>query len=121
MVGSKAINIGLGKRFAAFAEMAGLPSTYKEKAAIANLDESKVPLLQYAFDVYLTDQLGMNEERNKDVMHRIWKVLQKPNRIQRVKRGGQAWTGPAQGGRRMKNPFFRWLHAEQKCSVGYQI
>lgn len=29
LVGSKAINIGLGKLFAAFAQMAGLPYTYK--------------------------------------------------------------------------------------------
>jgi hypothetical protein len=29
MVGSKTINIGLGKLFAAFAQMAGLPNTYK--------------------------------------------------------------------------------------------
>lgn len=29
LVGSKTINIGLGKLFAAFAEMVGLPNTYK--------------------------------------------------------------------------------------------
>ena len=29
MVGSKAINIGLGKLFTAFAEMAGVPNTYR--------------------------------------------------------------------------------------------
>jgi hypothetical protein len=29
LVGSKNINIGLGKLFAAFAQMAGLPNTYK--------------------------------------------------------------------------------------------
>ncbi len=29
LVGSKTINIGLGKLFAAFAQMAGLPYTYK--------------------------------------------------------------------------------------------
>jgi hypothetical protein len=47
----------------------------KEKAAIANLDEDKVPLLQYAFDVYLKHGLGMDDETSKDVMHRIWEVL----------------------------------------------
>ena len=30
----------------------------KEKAAIANLDEDKVPYLQYAFDVCVRSQLG---------------------------------------------------------------
>jgi hypothetical protein len=35
----------------------------KEKAAIANLDEDKVPLLQYAFDVYLKHGLGMDDAR----------------------------------------------------------
>jgi hypothetical protein len=47
----------------------------KEKAAIANIDEDKVPLLQYAFDVYLNNGLGMDDETSKDVMHRIWEVL----------------------------------------------
>ena len=31
----------------------------KEKAAIANLDKDKVPLLQYAFAVFLSDKLGV--------------------------------------------------------------
>ena len=57
----------------------------KEKAAIANLDKDNVPLLQYAFDVYLKDGLGMDDEMSKDVMHRIWKVLQGTYRVRIVK------------------------------------
>jgi hypothetical protein len=55
----------------------------KEKAAIANLDEDKVPYLQYAFDVYLK-QLGKDDEMSKDVMHRIWEVLQETHRVRCV-------------------------------------
>ena len=57
----------------------------KEKAAIANLDEGKVPLLQYAFDVYLSDNLGMDDKKGKDVIHRIWGVLQETHRVRCVK------------------------------------
>jgi hypothetical protein len=57
----------------------------KEKAAIANLDEDKVPLLQYAFDVYLKDGLGMDDKETKDFMHRIWEVLQETHRVRCVK------------------------------------
>jgi hypothetical protein len=53
----------------------------KEKAAIANMDEDKVPLLQYAFDVYLSDKLGMDDEMSKDIMQWIWEVLQETHRI----------------------------------------
>jgi len=44
----------------------------KEKAIIGNLDEDKVPCLQYAFDVCIRGQLGKDDEMGKDVMHRIW-------------------------------------------------
>ena len=57
----------------------------KEKAAIANLDEDKVPMLQYAFDVYTKDHFGFTDEMSKDFMHRIWKVLQETHRIRNVK------------------------------------
>ena len=57
----------------------------KEKAAIANLDEDKVALLQYAFDVYTKDHFGSDDEFAKDVMHRIWKVLQETHRVRCVK------------------------------------
>ena len=57
----------------------------KEKAAIANLDEDKVPYLQYAFDVCVSGQLGKDDEMSKDVMHRIWEVLQGTHRVRCVK------------------------------------
>ena len=57
----------------------------KEKAIIANLDEDKVPLLQYAFDVCIRGQLGEDDEMGKDVMHRMWKVLKETHRVRCVK------------------------------------
>ena len=57
----------------------------KEKAIIANLDEDKVPCLQYAFDVCIRGQLGKDDEMGKDVMHRIWEVLQETHRVRCVK------------------------------------
>ena len=57
----------------------------KEKAAIANLDEDKVPYLQYAFDVCIRSQLGQDDEMSKDVMHRIWEVLRETHRVRCVK------------------------------------
>jgi len=57
----------------------------KEKAAIANLDEDKVPYLQYAFDVCVRRQLGKDDEICKDAIHRVWRVLQETHRLRRVK------------------------------------
>jgi hypothetical protein len=57
----------------------------KEKAIIANLDEDKGPYLQYAFDVCIKSQLGKDDEMSKDVMHRIWEVLQDTYRVRCVK------------------------------------
>jgi len=57
----------------------------KEKAAIANLDADEVPYLQYAFDICIRSQLGKDDEISKDVMHRIWEVLQKTHRVRCVK------------------------------------
>jgi hypothetical protein len=59
----------------------------KEKVAIANLDESDIPIpyLQYAFDVCVSGQLGKDDEMGKDVMHRIWEVLQETHRVRCVK------------------------------------
>ena len=57
----------------------------KEKAIIANLDEDKVPYLQYAFDVCIKNQLGQDDEMGKDVMHRIWEVLKETHRIRGLK------------------------------------
>jgi len=57
----------------------------KEKAALANLDEDKVPYLQYAFDACLKEQLRKDDKMGKDVMHRIWEVLQETHRVMCVK------------------------------------
>jgi hypothetical protein len=56
----------------------------KEKAAIANLKEDKVPYLQYAFDTCIRSQLGKDDEMGKDFMHRIWEVLQETHRVRSV-------------------------------------
>ena len=53
----------------------------KEKAAIAQLDEEDVPYLQYAFSTLV----GEDDELGKDVMHRIWTVLQETHRIRSIK------------------------------------
>ena len=57
----------------------------KEKAAIANLDEGDIKYLQYAFDVCVRGQLGKDDEMSKDVMHRIWEILQETHRVRCVK------------------------------------
>ena len=57
----------------------------KEKAAIANLDEEDVKYLQYAFDVCVIGKLGDDPDEAKDVMHRIWEVLQKIHKVRSVK------------------------------------
>jgi len=53
----------------------------RDKAAIAQLDEGDVPYLQYAFDKIV----GENDELGRNVMHLIWKVLQKTHRVRVVK------------------------------------
>ncbi|MEE4603089.1 MAG: hypothetical protein V2J65_17530 [Desulfobacteraceae bacterium] len=57
----------------------------KEKAIIANLNEDKVPYLQYAFDLCIRGQLGEDDKMGKDVMHRIWEVLQETHRVRCLK------------------------------------
>ena len=57
----------------------------KEKAAIANLNEDKVPYLQYAFDTCIRSQLGKDDEMSKDVMQRIWEVLQETHRVRCIR------------------------------------
>jgi hypothetical protein len=57
----------------------------RDKAAIANLDEQDVKYLQYAFDVCVTGKLGEDHEEGKEVMYRIWEVLQETHRVRSVK------------------------------------
>jgi hypothetical protein len=57
----------------------------KEKAAFANLDENDIPYLQYAFDVCVRSQLGIDDAIGKDIMRHIWEVLQETHRVRCVK------------------------------------
>jgi hypothetical protein len=57
----------------------------KEKADIASLDEKDILHFHDLFDACFMDQLGQNDEVGKDVMHRIWEVLQGTHRIRCVK------------------------------------
>jgi len=57
----------------------------KEKAAIANLNEDKFPYLQYAFDTCIRSQLSKDDDMSKDVMQRMWEVLQETHRVRCVK------------------------------------
>jgi hypothetical protein len=41
--------------------------------------------LQYAFDAFVHGQLGKDDETSKDIMHRLWEVLQKIHRVRCVK------------------------------------
>ncbi len=53
----------------------------REKVVIAQLDEYDLPYLQYTFDVCV----GMDYEKGKDVVYRMWKMLQATHRIRCVK------------------------------------
>ena len=57
----------------------------RDKASIANLDEGDIEYLKYAFDLSATGKIGKDHDVGKDVMHRIWKVLQETHRVRRVK------------------------------------
>jgi hypothetical protein len=60
----------------------------KEKALIANMDEKILPYLQYAFDVYLSQDVGDNPETGQEIMRRIWQTLQETHRIRLVGKDG---------------------------------
>jgi predicted transcriptional regulator YdeE len=60
----------------------------KEKALIANMDEKSLPYLQYAFDVYLSQDVGDNPETGQEIMRRIWQTLQQTHRIRLVGKDG---------------------------------
>lgn len=57
----------------------------KEKATIANLDETDMLHFHDRFDASISGQLGLDDEMGKAVMHRIWTVLQDTHRIRSVK------------------------------------
>jgi hypothetical protein len=57
----------------------------KEKSLIANMDEKSLPYLQYAFDVYISQNIGDNPETGREIMKRIWQTLQATHRIRLVR------------------------------------
>ena len=57
----------------------------KEKAEIANLEEKDILHFHDIFDTYISDQLGQGDKMGKDVMNRIWEVLQETHRVRCVK------------------------------------
>lgn len=57
----------------------------REKSAIAHMDETEIPYLQYAFDRCVSTQIGMNAEMSRDIMHRIWRELRATHRIRIIK------------------------------------
>jgi hypothetical protein len=60
----------------------------KEKSLIAQMDEKSLPYLQYAFDVYLSQDVGDDPETGQKIMRRIWQTLQETHRIRLVGKGG---------------------------------
>ena len=59
----------------------------KEKSLIANMDEESLPYLQYAFDVYISRDIGDDPETGREIMKRVWQTLKKTHRIRLVKEG----------------------------------
>jgi hypothetical protein len=57
----------------------------KEKALIANMDAKSLPYLQYAFDVYISKEIGEDRQTGRQIMKRVWQALQKTHRIRLVK------------------------------------
>jgi hypothetical protein len=57
----------------------------KERTAFANLNESDIPYLQHAFDACVRSQPGTDDEIGRDIMQRIWAILQETHRVRCVK------------------------------------
>ena len=62
----------------------------KEKSLIANMDEKSLPYLQYAFDVYISRQIGDDPQTGRDIMQRVWQTLQATHRIRIVKKADRS-------------------------------
>jgi hypothetical protein len=56
----------------------------KEKSLIAQMDEKSLPYLQYAFDVYISKNVGDDPETGREIMKRVWQTLQETHRIRIV-------------------------------------
>jgi hypothetical protein len=61
----------------------------KEKSLIANMDEKSLPYLQYAFDMYISQNMGDDPEAGREIMRRIWQILQETHRIRIVREGAK--------------------------------
>jgi hypothetical protein len=61
----------------------------KEKAAIASLSHEDISRFHELFDNYLSGQLGQDNEMSRDVMHRIWEMLQETHRIRSVSKSSK--------------------------------
>lgn len=61
----------------------------KEKSLIANMDQESLPYLQYAFDVYISREIGDDPDTGRTIMERVWQTLQETHRIRLVKKDGQ--------------------------------
>jgi hypothetical protein len=57
----------------------------KEKAEIASLDEKDILHFHDLFDACISSHYGEDDEMGKEVIHRVWEVLQATHRIRRVK------------------------------------
>ena len=60
----------------------------KEKALIANMDEKSLPYLQYAFDVYISREVGDDANVGQTIMRRVWRELHDTYRIRLVDGNG---------------------------------
>jgi hypothetical protein len=57
----------------------------REKAIIASLSYEDISYCHSLFDICPKDQLGKHYDMSKDVMHRVWEILQETHRIKSVK------------------------------------
>jgi hypothetical protein len=63
--------------------------TLKEKSLIAHMDESSLPYLQYAFDVYISRSIGDDAAAGREIMKRVWRTLHETHRIRLVAKNGR--------------------------------
>jgi hypothetical protein len=57
----------------------------KEKSLIAHMDAESLPYLQYAFDIYISREIGDDDRWGPEIMRRVWQRLQGTHRIRLVK------------------------------------
>lgn len=59
--------------------------TLREKVSLASLKENEILHYHELFDTIVSEHLGQADEIGKDVIHRIWEVLQETHRIKCLK------------------------------------